>query len=87
MKALYLQKVKPKVMLSLIESNPEIMKGQPVISGTRITVKSILERLSAGESHSQILEAHPHLTEESISAALAFAASALKADVIYPIAS
>ncbi|MGM0581805.1 MAG: DUF433 domain-containing protein [Bacteroidota bacterium] len=70
-----------------IESNPKIMKGKPVISGTRITVESILERLSLGETREQILEAHPHLTDDAINAALSFAVQALKADVIYPVAS
>lgn len=74
-------------MISGITSDPNTMKGKPVISGTRITVESILERLSVGESQQDILEAHPHLTEESILDALSFAASALKADVVYPIAS
>lgn len=32
----------------LIESDPKVMLGKPVIAGTRITVESILERLSAG---------------------------------------
>jgi len=33
----------------------------------------------------QVLEAHPRLTREGIQAALAFAASSLRADVIYPL--
>lgn len=70
-----------------VESNPKIMKGKPVISGTRITVESIIERLSYGESREQILEAHPQITDEAINAALSFAVQALKADVIYPVAS
>ena len=70
---------------SLIESNPKIMMGKPVIAGTRITVESILERLAAGETKEQLLAAHPRLTEPAIAAALAFAAQALRADVIYPI--
>ena len=45
----------------------------------------ILERLAAGETIEQILEAHPRLTREGISAALAFAAEALRADVVYPV--
>ena len=68
-----------------IVSDPAIMMGKPVISGTRITVELILEKLAAGETIEQILEAHPHLTRESILEALSFAAKALKADVIYPI--
>jgi len=68
-----------------IEVNPSIMLGKPVIRGTRITVELILEKLAAGETVEQILEAHPRLTREAIQAALAFAAEALKADVIYPV--
>ncbi len=67
-----------------IESNPEVMLGKPVIRGTRITVESVLEALGAGESVDDLLAAHPRLTREAIQAALAFAAEALKADVIYP---
>ncbi len=57
----------------LIVSDPKVMMGKPVIAGTRITVEIILEKLSAGETMEQILEAHPRLTREGIRAALAFA--------------
>ncbi|MFZ3383441.1 MAG: DUF433 domain-containing protein [Candidatus Methanoperedens sp.] len=70
----------------LITSDPKIMMGKPVIAGTRVTVEIILEKLSAGETVEQILEAHPRLTPEAIRAALAFAAQALRADVVYPVA-
>jgi len=40
---------------------------------TRITVELILDKLSAGETVEQLLQAHPRLTEEGIKAALAFA--------------
>jgi uncharacterized protein (DUF433 family) len=66
-----------------IISDPNIMMGKPVIAGTRITVELILEKLAAGETTEQILEAHPRLTLEAIQAALAFAAEALRADVVY----
>ena len=68
-----------------IVSNPSVMMGKPVIAGTRITVELILEKLASGETVDDILEAHPRLTREAIQAALAFAAEALRADVIYPI--
>lgn len=70
---------------ALIESNPAIMMGKPVVAGTRITVELILEKLAAGETVEQILDAHPRLTRDAISAALEFAARALRADVVYPI--
>jgi len=62
------------------------MMGKPVIVGTRITVELILEKLAAGESVEQILDAHPRLTREAIQAALSFAKEALRADVVYPVA-
>jgi len=68
----------------LIESNPSIMMGKPVVTGTRITVELIIEKLAAGETVEQLLIAHPRLTREAIQASLAFAAEALRADVIYP---
>jgi uncharacterized protein (DUF433 family) len=75
-----------KVQKQLIVSNPNVMMGKPVIAGTRITVELILEKLAAGETIEQILDAHPRLTREAVRAALAFAAEALRADVIYPVA-
>ena len=70
-----------------ITSDPKVMLGKPVIKGTRITVELILEKLSEGETFEDILEVHPHITIESIRAALAFAAQNLKADTIYPVAA
>lgn len=67
-----------------IASNPAVMMGKPVVAGTRITVELILEKLAAGETIEDLLEAHPRLTRDGVRAALAFAATALKADVIYP---
>ena len=69
----------------LIVSDPGIMMGKPVVAGSRITVELILDKLAAGESFDQIIEAHPQLTREAIQAALTFAANALRADVVYPI--
>lgn len=54
----------------LIRSDPNVMMGKPVIVGTRITVELILEKLAAGETVEQILEAHPQLTREAIQAVL-----------------
>ena len=68
-----------------IQSDPKVMMGKPVIAGTRITVELLLEKLAAGETAEQIKEAYPHLPEGAIPAALAFAADALRADVVYPL--
>ncbi len=71
-------------MEALIQANPRIMMGKPVIAGTRITVELVLEKLAAGETVEQLLDAHPRLTKQAVLAALDFAAQALRADVVYP---
>jgi uncharacterized protein (DUF433 family) len=53
---------------------PDVMQGEPVIRGTRITVALILRKLAEGASESDLLDAYPHLTMEDIRAALAYAA-------------
>jgi uncharacterized protein (DUF433 family) len=60
----------------MVVSNPGVMMGKPVIVGTRITVELILEKMAAGETIQQIVEAHPRLNEDAVRAALAFAADA-----------
>ena len=62
----------------LIVSDPAVIIGNPVIASTRITVELVLEKLAAGETVDQILDAHPRLTREGIQAALAFATEALR---------
>lgn len=68
----------------LIRSDPSIMMGKPVVTGTRITVELILEKLAAGETVESLLDGYPRLTEESIRAALAFALDVLRMDVVIP---
>ena len=58
----------------LIQSDPSVMMGKPVVTGTCITVELILEKLAAGETIEQLLQAHPQLTKDAVYAALDFAA-------------
>ena len=67
---------------NLIISDPKVMMGKPVVVGTRITVELILEKLAAGDTMEQLLDSYPQLSREAIHAALAFAAEALRADVV-----
>ena len=66
-------------MSSRIVPDPAVMKGKPMVAGTRITVESIRERLPAGETFDPVIEANPRLAREPVQAALAFAAEALRA--------
>jgi uncharacterized protein (DUF433 family) len=60
-----------------IKRDPKVMMGKPVIAGTRITVEHILRCLAAGDSLEHILRNYPHLAEEDIRAAQAYAADYL----------
>lgn len=66
-----------------IEFNPRIQSGKPVITGTRITVELIIEKLSEGESVDQILESHPHIKRNSILACLSYAADSLRDEITF----
>ncbi len=57
-----------------IAINPEVMLGKPVIKGTRITVELILEKLAQGGTIEYLLDGYPHISEEDIRAAIAYAA-------------
>ncbi len=52
-----------------------ICNGKPIIRGKRITVQTILEFLSAGDSKEEILKSFPTLESEDIDACLRFAAN------------
>jgi len=56
-----------------ITINSDICNGKPTIRGQRITVQTILEFLSAGESSEEILKQYPTLTQDDIQTCLAFA--------------
>jgi uncharacterized protein (DUF433 family) len=57
-----------------ITIDENICNGKPTIRGKRITVNTILEFLSAGDSTDEILKQYPSLEKEDVSACLQFAA-------------
>ena len=57
-------------MNSSVEINPAICGGRPIISGTRITVQTILEFLASSDSIEDVLKAYPSLTRADVLAAL-----------------
>ena len=61
-----------------ITCDPEIMMGKPTIRGTRITVEYVLRMAAAGHSRQDIIDEHPHMTRDDISAAFEFAADHLQ---------
>jgi len=57
-----------------ITIDPAICNGKPTIRGKRISVQTILEFFSAGDSKEEILAQYPSLEPEDIDACLSFAA-------------
>ena len=57
-----------------ITSDPDICNGKPTIRGLRLTVQTVLEFLSAGETREELLHQYPFLEDEDINACLRFAA-------------
>jgi len=62
---------------------PGIMGGKPTIRGNRFTVIDVMELLSSGMTHEQILEEHPILEADDITAALVFTTKQLRDEYIY----
>lgn len=61
-----------------ITMTPGVMGGRPCIKGTRITVETLIDHMSAGETVNELLEGYPDITEEDVRAALAYAADHLR---------
>jgi uncharacterized protein (DUF433 family) len=60
-------------LLERITIKPDVCNGKPTVRGMRITVETILQYLSAGDSVETVLEAYPFLEKEDIQACIAFA--------------
>ena len=60
-----------------ITASANVMLGNPVIKGTRITVELLLGKLSEGVTTQELLEAYPHLTKKDTLAALSYSADVI----------
>ena len=58
-----------------IVRDPKVCGGEPVIKGTRVTVRTVLASLAEGAKTEEILEDFPTLKEEDLRAVIAFAAA------------
>jgi uncharacterized protein (DUF433 family) len=68
-----------------IISDPEILFGKPVIKNTRIPIDLLLEKLAAGVTKNELLQAYPRLTPDDIQACLLFAAESAKHEKVLAI--
>jgi len=71
--------------LERITINPDICHGKPCIRGLRYPVDTILELLSAGMSHEEILADYEDLEQEDLLAVLAFAARLSQVKRVYAV--
>ncbi|HKR63305.1 MAG TPA: DUF433 domain-containing protein [Thermoanaerobaculia bacterium] len=64
-----------------IVRDPNICGGEPVIRGTRVTLRTLLASLAEGAEEAEILEDFPAVTREDLKAVIAFAAASAEEDL------
>jgi uncharacterized protein (DUF433 family) len=69
-------------MFDRITSDPAVLAGKPIIRGTRISVEIILEWIASGATRNEILARHPQLQTADVEQALAYAAAAVRNEVL-----
>ncbi len=62
----------------IISVNPNVRSGKPCVRNLRITVADVLGYLAAGMTRQEIIADFPTLTNEDITACLAYAADSEK---------
>ena len=67
-----------------IQRDPDICGGEPVIRGTRVTLRTVLASLAEGVTQDEILANFPALSDDDIRAVIAFAATAAEEDLPVP---
>lgn len=67
-----------------IHRDPQICGGEPVFKGTRVTLRTVLASLAAGDGADEILADFPALKREDIQAAISFAAASAEEDLPVP---
>jgi uncharacterized protein (DUF433 family) len=68
-----------------ITIDPAICHGKPVVRGLRYPVEMILDLLSSGMSHGEILADYPDLEREDILAVLEYAARLSRVKTMEPL--
>ncbi len=71
----------PQDFSKFIVQDPKICGGQPVIRGTRVTLRTVLASVAEGATVREIREDFPSLTESSVRAVIAFAAASAVDDL------
>lgn len=64
-----------------IQPDPRVAGGEPVLKGTRVTLRTVLASLAEGATTAEILADFPTLCDEDVRAAIAFAATSAQEDL------
>jgi uncharacterized protein (DUF433 family) len=67
-----------------ITRDPAVCGGDPVVTGTRIPVRTVLASLAEGMAVEDLLQDFPTLTPEAVRAIIAFAAASAEEDLPIP---
>ena len=67
-----------------ISRDPKICGGEPVIKGTRVTLRTILASLDQGATEAQILRDFPTVNADALRAVIAFATASAQEDLPLP---
>lgn len=70
--------------LQYIQRDPGICGGEAVVTGTRVTIRTVLASLAEGMSVEDIISDFPSLTPASVRAVIAFAAVSAEEDLPLP---
>ena len=70
--------------MTLIEINPAILTGKPIIRDTRIPVELVIKLVAQRWTDEQIIKEYPMLTKEDIQEALLYVERLIQNEEVFP---
>lgn len=68
--------------LEMISTDPQVMHGQAVITGTRVPVSVVLDCLAAGMTMDEIVGEYPSVSVAGVRAAAAYGALLAREEIV-----
>lgn len=69
---------------AFFDRRADLCGGEPVVKGTRVTVRTVLASLAEGATAEEIVADFPTLTPAAVRAVIAFAAASTEEDLPVP---
>jgi uncharacterized protein (DUF433 family) len=70
-----------------ITLDPDVLVGNPVIRGSRLSVEFVIGLMADGWSAAEILTNYPGITHDDVLACLAYARDTLSSEKVFPTAA